>query len=131
MSFDIQFLAPDDHASAIDHVVEGELAVDVIELSDALVVVSTIAGANPQGFHISIQSDVLTIKGQRQAPIHHAAKAHIHHQECFWGAFSRTVILPVSVRGDLAHAEYKHGVLKITIPKHELQKTIPVLVIED
>ena len=107
---------------------EGELAVDVLSKNKFIVVVSTMAGAVTEDIEVNIHNDLLTIRGRRKNPI--SDKGSYHHQECYWGAFSRSIVLPVDVKADLAYAEYKNGVLKITIPKKDEDRKIPVNIIE-
>jgi len=99
---------------------EGELAVDVYQTPTTFVIESTIAGANPEDIDISLSSDSITIKGKREKEEKIKAENYIH-QECYWGRFSRTIILPQEIDPDKAQASLKNGVLKVTLPK--LNKT--------
>lgn len=108
---------------------EGELAVDVLSNEDNIIIVSTMAGAVTENIEINIHNDLLTIRGRRRSPIE--SNGSYHHQECYWGPFSRSIVLPVDVKADLAYAEYKNGVLKITIPKEDTERKIPVNIIEE
>jgi len=111
---------------------EGQLAVDVFETKSELVVISTLAGAVSERIDVSVHNDLLTIRGERPFPIFSGEKVEsIYHRECFWGKFSRTVVLPVDVKGDLARAEYHNGVLIIHIPKQDREKRIPVTIVEE
>lgn len=98
------------------HEVEGQLSVDVFETDDAMIVQSAIAGVAAHDLQIHVNPDVVTIRGTRERD-RRIQTATVHHEECFWGAFSRTVVLPHPVRADLADAELKDGVLTITMPK--------------
>lgn len=95
---------------------EGQLAVDVYQTKDKVIVKAPIAGVNPDDLDIAISEDVVTIRGDRkdEATIE---KEHYYVQECFWGAFSRSVILPTSTVAEEAEATLKNGVLTIEIPK--------------
>lgn len=110
---------------------DGQLTVDVMDTMDEVVVISPMAGTVPDTIHVLIHNDVLTIRGVRQSPLAHHTAAHALHQECFWGSFSRTIILPVPVRPDGARAEYRHGVLMIYIPKRHKHAEIPVMIVEE
>lgn len=104
---------------------EGKLSVDVIETKDQIIVRSPIAGVEPEAIHISLSDDTLTIRGER----HHGSAyegADVHVQECHWGAFSRTVILPSHVHANSADASLSHGVLTVTMQKAAGETTIPV-----
>ena len=73
---------------------EGQLAVDVIENNDKVIIRSAIAGVAPENLDISIGQDVVTIRGERSAAEEEIGSTY-HFRECFWGGFSRTVILPI------------------------------------
>ncbi|MBU0648779.1 Hsp20/alpha crystallin family protein [Patescibacteria group bacterium] len=100
----------------LDHPNEGELSVDVFEQDGNVIIKSTIAGVKPQDIDISIENDMVTIRGKRHEE-ETARDRNFFVQECYWGNFSRTIILPTHVRGDQAEAILKNGVLKLTIPK--------------
>lgn len=110
---------------------EGQLAVDVLETRDQIVVLSTVAGAITDKIEVFVHEDLLTIRGVREAPevIHEALQ--YFHQECFWGKFSRTIVLPTEVKGDMARAEYKNGILKVTIPKRQEHSKVPIVIVEE
>ena len=95
---------------------EGELAIDVYTTPSALIIESAIAGVNPEDIDVSISPDSVTIKGKREKEEKIKAENYIH-QECYWGKFSRTIILPQEIDPDKAQANIKNGVLKITLPK--------------
>ena len=82
---------------------------------------STIAGVKPEDLDISIENDVVTISGERQNAVQDKGKNYFY-QECFWGAFSREIILPEEVDGGRAEATMKEGVFTLRIPKIERQK---------
>ncbi len=107
---------------------EGQLSVDVAESEKHVIIMTTIAGAKTDTLSISIHNDTVTIRGQRQAPV--ADVYQYFHQECFWGPFSRTIILPRDVDAHRARASYLQGVLTIRIPKREQQKTIPITILD-
>lgn len=109
---------------------EGQLAVDVVETSDQIIVVSTLAGAKTEDLEVAVHNDLLTIRGTRFSPVHDE-NVHTFHEECYWGKFSRTVVLPQEVKGELARAEYKNGVLIIRIPKQNHDRKIPVTIVEE
>ena len=102
---------------------EGELAVDVFETPLELIVQSTIAGVKINDLELSIHNDLLTIRGRRSHEM--PAQARPLFVECYWGPFSRSIILPAEVRGDEASATLRAGVLTVTLPKKH-RSTIPV-----
>lgn len=109
---------------------EGQLSVDVLETTEEVVILSTLAGVDIVNIEISLHNDLLTIRGSRPEPFF-GEDVRYFHRECFWGKFSRTIVLPVDVKGDLAQAEYKTGVLTITIPKQSKNKRISVVVVDE
>ena len=110
---------------------EGQLAIDVAQTENEVVVVSTMAGADTENIEVYVHNDLLTIRGQRISPIATEMEGEYFHEECFWGKFSRTVVLPIDVKGDMAKAEYKNGVLVVRVPKQRVEKKIPVMIIEE
>ncbi|MBI4276566.1 Hsp20/alpha crystallin family protein [Candidatus Uhrbacteria bacterium] len=103
---------------------EGQLAVDIYETSRSLVVKAPIAGVNPEDLDISVNDDMLTIRGRRQGS--RADDAAYLIRECYWGNFSRSIILPVDVRAENIEATMVNGVLTITLPKAVKARTIEV-----
>src|SRR3989338_5269652 len=95
---------------------EGELAIDVYVTPSAVVVRSAMAGVKPENISISLHNDFLTIRGERLEEDTVEADRYIV-QECYWGSFSRSVILPVSVEARGAEAVIKNGILKIVLPR--------------
>jgi len=114
-----------------EHQQEGQLAVDVAETTKDLIIVSTIAGALAEKLEVYLHNDLLTIRGLRVSPINELGLDSYFHQECFWGKFSRTIVLPVDVKSDLARAEYNNGVLLIKIPKQKLETKVPIIIVEE
>ncbi|KKR18379.1 MAG: Protein containing Heat shock protein Hsp20 protein [candidate division CPR2 bacterium GW2011_GWC1_41_48] len=100
---------------------EGQLAVDVYQNKDELVIKAPIAGVKPDDIDIAITDDVVTIKGHRQ-DTKEVESEHYFAQECYWGAFSRSVILPVATVSDKAQASFKNGILSIRLPKADQAK---------
>jgi HSP20 family protein len=110
---------------------EGQLAVDVAEGPTDIFVISPMAGADTNRIEIYVHNDMLTIRGLRASPLDEQGRMGYFCQECFWGAFSRTIVLPVHVKGDLARAEYKNGVLTVRIPKRDMHAHVPVTIVEE
>ncbi|MBI2476794.1 Hsp20/alpha crystallin family protein [Candidatus Uhrbacteria bacterium] len=96
--------------------VEGQLAIDVFETDDNILIQSAIAGVDPEVLDIFINPDMVTIRGTRERDAR-ANDATVHYEECFWGSFSRTIMLPCHVQSDRSEAKLKNGVLTITLPK--------------
>lgn len=94
----------------------GQLAVDVYETDEKLVVKARTAGVNKSDLDVSISDGILTISGTLSSGDDTAA-THWHVQECYWGEFSRTLALPVQVKEDEVEAVLKDGVLTISFTK--------------
>ncbi len=73
-----------------DEELGGQLAVDVYQTKDSVVVKAPIAGVRPDDIDIAISEDVMTIRGDRKEEIV-VEKEHYYVQECFWGSFSRSI----------------------------------------
>lgn len=95
---------------------EGQLAVDVYQTKENVVIKAPIAGVTPDKIDIEVAEDVVTIRGER-VENREVDREHYYVQECYWGAFSRSVILPTSTIAEKAAASLKDGVLTVTIPK--------------
>lgn len=108
---------------------EGQLAVDVLLTTAQVIVVATLAGTKPEHVSLHLHNDLLTIRGERFSPAPDGAE--YFYQECFWGRFSRTIVLPVEVKPDSAQAEYHSGVLVVRLTKAEATGEIPLFVIEE
>jgi len=110
---------------------EGELAADVYQTENDLVIQSAIAGVKPEDLEILMEGDVITIKGNREKPEDYNPPATLPRgpserayftQECYWGPFSRKVILPVEIDPNRIEATMKEGILTIRLPKIEREK---------
>ena len=108
---------------------EGQLSIDVYEKQNKLIVKSTIAGVKPDDIDISINNDMLTIRGKREDTEKIEDDQYLY-RECYWGAFSRSVILPVEVQADKIDASLENGVLTIALPKIKNAKQINIKVTE-
>ena len=98
-----------------EHVTEGQLAVDVAQTEDELIVVAAMAGTPADSIQLHLHNDLLTIRGERKSPVDTGVE-HFY-QECYWGKFSRSIVLPVDVKSELIKATYSNGVLIIRLPK--------------
>ena len=86
------------------------------ERPDAVVVRSFVAGVNPDDLEISMYNDLLTIRGLRNEheEIH---DDRYYHRECYWGTFSRSIVIPVPIDPELIRAYFKNGVVTIELPR--------------
>ncbi|MFH1668020.1 MAG: Hsp20/alpha crystallin family protein [Candidatus Komeilibacteria bacterium] len=106
---------------------EGQLSVDVYDEKDNIVIKSTIAGVKPEDIDISINNEMVTIKGKREQ-CENITEENYYYQECYWGGFSRSIILPVEVQANKVDASLKNGVLKVILPKAKKEKQISIKV---
>lgn len=95
---------------------EGQLTVDVYQTPDAIVIKSTIAGVKPEDLDVSITNDMVTIRGSRRHD-EETQEEDYFYRECYWGSFSRSIILPVDIVAEKADASLKDGILTIRVPK--------------
>jgi HSP20 family protein len=91
-------------------------SLDVSETKDKLIVKTEIAGVDPKEIDIKISGDILTIKGEKKEEKQEKDENY-HLMERRYGAFSRSIQLPMEVNEKKIKANYKNGVLKITLPK--------------
>lgn len=101
---------------------EGQLAIDVYQNEEAVMIIAPIAGVADKDIEISITDEVVTIRGQRHRP-EAVTDENYFTQECYWGAFARSYLLPVAVEAEGASASLSNGILKVVIPKQEKAKT--------
>lgn len=112
----------------------GKLSVDIFQTAKEIVVVAPIAGVTLQDISITVQCNdrneqVLQIRGQRF--LHFKVDpSEYFTQECFWGDFSRSIIMPDGVDVSGIKASFKNGVLVIRIPKVEIIRTRTVKISE-
>jgi len=96
---------------------EGKLTVDAFETDSEIIIQSAVAGIKPGDFDISIENDILEIRGIRKNPLENKPDQKYFFQECYWGPFSRQIILPKEVDTSKIQASIKEGVLTVTVPK--------------
>ncbi|HMO78696.1 MAG TPA: Hsp20/alpha crystallin family protein [Candidatus Paceibacterota bacterium] len=94
----------------------GQLAIDVVNRQNEIIIKTMIAGVKPQDLDIQITRDMVTINGHREEDLE-IDEQDYYHRELFWGSFSRNIILPEEIDVDLAEAKEKHGLLEIKLPK--------------
>ena len=123
-----QMANPADDQWDEDEAVPGQLAVDVYETKEKLVVKARTAGVNKNELDVSISDNQLTIRGTLNAGTEDDVENYFL-QECYWGEFSRTIALPVPVKEEEIEAVLKDGVLTISFGKvkQDTVKKIQVL----
>ncbi len=94
----------------------GQLSVDVYESPSELTIIAPIAGVKLQDINIGLTDDILVISGKRTLDFKMPVDDYII-QECFWGEFSRSIVLPDNANQSQISASFKDGILKIIIPK--------------
>lgn len=109
---------------------EGQLTVDVFQTEDEIVIKSTIAGVKPENLDVTITNDMVTIRGERQHDETISQESY-YYQECYWGSFSRSIVLPVDIISEEAVAKLKNGILTIHLPKADRVKTKKISVEEE
>jgi len=106
---------------------EGQLAIDVYETEDDLVLQTAIAGMDAESLDISIEKDLLIVRGERKNPAKESKKNYFV-QECFFGLFSREVILPREIDPGHTKAAMEEGILTIRMPKIERDKKRKIII---
>ena len=101
---------------------EGQLTIDVYQTENDIVIKSTIPVVKPEDLDVSINNDMVTVKGERRNE-EVVEDGSYYYQECYWGGFSRSVLLPVDVIPEKADASLKNGILTIRLPKADTTKT--------
>lgn len=95
---------------------EGQLCCDVYQDAENIIIKSTLAGVDPKNLDISVSNDLLTIRGFREFDDKVSA-ADFFSRECYWGAFSRSIVLPQEIDQKKTKASLKNGILTIILPK--------------
>ncbi|MBI2054658.1 MAG: Hsp20/alpha crystallin family protein [Candidatus Sungbacteria bacterium] len=101
---------------------EGELTVDIFEDGDNIVVQAIVGGVKPEDLDVQITDEQVTIRGKR-ARLQEIRDENFYYQELYWGAFSRSIILPQEVVSDEAEASARNGLLTIKLPKRDRHKS--------
>jgi len=101
---------------------EGKLMVDVYQTPDDIVIESAIAGAKPDNIDVNATTDSVTIRGSRKREKEVRDENYLY-QECYWGKFARSIILPQEVDPESATVTFKNGILAVRLPKVNRKKT--------
>jgi HSP20 family protein len=105
---------------------EGELAVDMYQTDEELVIQSPIAGIKSEDLNLYLEGDVLFIEGERKRPTEE--KGDYFLQELYWGKFSRKIVLPVEINPEKISATFKDGILTIRIQKISKERRRKILI---
>jgi HSP20 family protein len=115
--FEESFVRPESWLTVWERGTMG-LPIDLYETDEAVVVKATVPGIKPEDLDITVEDGTLTIKGESKGE-EKVEQGRYHYQERRYGAFARSVSLPVAVNTDKAEASFEHGVLTLTLPKAE------------
>jgi HSP20 family protein len=96
-------------------------SVDIYEDKDKLVLEADLPGLNRDDFDISVENNVITLKGERKFE-NKVEGDNYHRVERSYGAFSRSFTLPQTVTAESAAAEFENGILRVSLPKREETK---------
>lgn len=97
---------------------EGQLTVDIYDDGQDIVIQSTVAGVRPDDIDITLQEETLTVRGRRKR-VEEVRDDSFYYRELYWGAFTRSIILPEEVDFSKAEATIKNGMLTIRLPKKD------------
>ena len=100
---------------------DGELALDVYQTANDIVVQTFVAGVRPEDLEINITRDMLTIKGKRHEN-RTIQNDDFFSKELYWGTFSRSVALPQEIEPEESEAMERHGLLTVRMPKIDKNK---------
>lgn len=113
------FSSDDDWAAPEE---EGQLGVDVYQTPTEIIVQAMVAGVKPEDLNITINREMVTIKGTR-AKQSNVSDNEYFARELYWGAFTRTIMLPQEIESEEAEATEKYGLLTIRLPKIDKNKS--------
>jgi HSP20 family protein len=105
---------------------EGELAIDMYQTDEELVIQSPIAGIKSEDLNLYLEGDILFIEGERKKPTEE--KGDYFLQECYWGKFSRKIVLPVEINPEKISATFRDGILTIRIQKISKERRKKILI---
>lgn len=108
---------------------EGQLSVDIYQNEDNLIILAPISGCDITDIELTITDDVLSIKGRR-ALDPDIDTDNFFTKECFWGTFSRSIVLPTKTETSKILAKFSNGILRVEIPKVEAERTRKIEIVE-
>ncbi len=101
---------------------EGQLTIDVYQTVTEIVIESAIAGVDPEDLDINVTTDSVSIIGRRRRE-KVVKEEDYFYRECYWGKFSRSIILPQEIDPEDSHVSLKNGILVIRLPKLNKRKS--------
>ena len=102
-------------------------SVDIFENDNEVIIKAELPGMNSKDIEVKLENNVLMLKGERRFE-KETKEENYHRIEREYGTFSRSFALPAAVNSDKVTAEYKDGILKVTLPKKEEIKSKPIKV---
>ena len=105
-----------------DEDIEGQLLVDIYKSGDNVIIKTIVAGVKPEDIDISLKNDIITLRGKRLLG-EEVLEEDYYCNECYWGRFSRSVILPFKVDEKKLEATLKNGILTIILPMATISRT--------
>lgn len=118
---------PHDHDDGLIHVEHtdeenpesdvGQVALDILDLEESILVFAPLAGIELEAIDIGVTRNILTISGERSRPNMYAKTSRLLVSECFYGPFSRSIILPENLAFNKISATMENNLLSIEIPK--------------
>jgi HSP20 family protein len=100
----------------MDEEEEAQLTIDMYQTPEEIIIQTIIAGIDPADLNVDITPEMITIQGRREKS-HTASDEDYFYQELYWGAFSRSIILPQEIDIEGSEAKMKNGLLTIRLPK--------------
>ena len=101
---------------------EGQLTIDVYQTATEIVIESAIAGVDPEDLDINVTTDSVSIIGRRRRE-KTVKEEDYFYRECYWGKFSRSIILPQEIDPEDSKVTLKNGILSILLPKLNKRKS--------
>ena len=100
---------------------EAQLTLDISQTPNDIIIESAIAGVRPEDIDINVVDDSVSIKGARHRDQLETDREYLF-QECYWGRFARSIILPEAVDPESAEVTLRNGILRIRLPKLSQKK---------
>lgn len=107
------------HTSSLSETEEdvGQVALDILDLENSITLIAPLAGMEVSDIDISVSRNILTISGERARPGIYDESGRLLVEECFFGPFSRSVVLPENLAFNKIHAQMENNLLVVEIPK--------------
>ena len=99
----------------------GQLALDIVEDEENIMIISPIAGIDLRDIEVSYDKWVLVIQWTRKKPEIYLQEVTIRNSECYWGKFSRNIILPDNLDANSIEATMENNLLIISIAKNKYE----------